>query len=138
MGNSVAWKLGDYARDHSQNDSGDERLKRDPRHAERGLFVSHLDIPLDQHPKEIAIIPKLAKIQRGPAFGRANTKGRCQISSRRDSGGRWRFRERDGGRRFWAHGLQCRETGHSAQVKCAAAEKAICLRFAMWVLVWAR
>ena len=74
MRRSIARQFCDAAGDYRQDYRRDQRLERDPADAERGLFVNHFDISLDQNRKQIAITPKFAKIQCRPPLCRANAK----------------------------------------------------------------
>ena len=54
-------------------------MERDPTEPEGRLFVEQLDIAIHQNPKEVAIPPKFANIERGPALCRPNAKSRLLI-----------------------------------------------------------
>ena len=86
VGHSIAWQFSNTAKNDRENNCRNQRLQRDPGHAERGLFVNYLDIALNQDPEQIAITPKLPEIERGPALGRTNPKRRRAVGPRHGSG----------------------------------------------------
>ena len=84
MRRSIAWQFRHTAGNESESGRGNERLERDPSHADRSLLVDDLDVALDQDPQEIAVTPELTQVERGPSFRGTNSQRRPFAGSGRE------------------------------------------------------
>src|SRR5438128_1676391 len=67
---SVRRQAGEPSKDPGENHRGSQRLQDHPDHTQDSLFVTQLEVPPDQHPKQIAIVPQLGQIDCRPATSR--------------------------------------------------------------------
>ena len=62
------------AKKEAEHHHGAEGLNDGPGSAERGLFVTHLDVAPDEEVEQLAVFPKLVQPKRNPAFRRRDAK----------------------------------------------------------------
>src|SRR6266536_4970658 len=80
--NPIGRHLPEASKKDTEDHHRQERLNDGPGRAERGLFVTHLDVAPDKKVEQLAIFPKLIEFERNPAL-----RGRDAKSGHRDG---WR------------------------------------------------